>query len=93
MGNRILSAVVCISVPDGHCHSRRRRDTPCYHSTIATASFAIAVPFTIFHTWFIFGIQFVATGADRLGECTGLVQAAASSNEIPESKVSQVTRL
>ncbi len=48
---------------------------------------AIALPLTILHTLFTFGVQFVASGADRLGECTGFDQAAASSNVIPESKV------
>lgn len=50
-------------------------------------AFTIAVPFTVLHTLFTFGIQFVATGADRLGESAGLDQAAASSTLIPESKV------
>jgi hypothetical protein len=48
---------------------------------------AVAIPLTILHTLFSLGMQFVATGADRLGECPGLDQAAASSNVIPESKV------
>jgi len=47
---------------------------------------AVAIPLTILHTLFTFGMQFVATGADRLGECPGLDQAASSSNVIPESK-------
>jgi hypothetical protein len=46
---------------------------------------AIALPFTILYTVFAFGMQFVASGADRLGECPGLDEAAASSNVIPES--------
>jgi hypothetical protein len=49
-------------------------------------AFAIAFPLTILYTLFIFAMQFVASGADRLGECPGLDQAAASSNVIPESK-------
>ncbi len=48
---------------------------------------AVAIPLTILHTLFSFGMQFIATGADRLGECPGLDQAAASSGLIPESKV------
>ncbi len=48
---------------------------------------AVAIPLTILHTLFSFGMQFVATGADRLGECPGLDRAATSSNVIPESKV------
>jgi hypothetical protein len=47
----------------------------------------IVIPLTVLYALFSFGIQFVATGADRLGECPGLDQAAASSNVIPESKV------
>jgi hypothetical protein len=47
---------------------------------------AVAIPLTILHTLFSFGMQFIASGADRLGECPGLDQAAASSNVIPESK-------
>jgi hypothetical protein len=35
---------------------------------------------------FSLGMQFMATGSDRLGECPGLDQAASSSNVIPESK-------
>ena len=48
---------------------------------------ASAIPSTILYTLFAFGMQFVATGADRLGECPGLDQAASNSNVIPESKV------
>src|ERR1700719_1156385 len=40
---------------------------------------AVAIPLTILHTLFSFGMQFIATGADRLGKCPGLDQAAASS--------------
>jgi hypothetical protein len=47
---------------------------------------AVAIPLTILHTLFSFGMQFIATGADRLGGCPGLDQAASSSNVIPESK-------
>jgi hypothetical protein len=50
-------------------------------------AFTIAVPLTILHTLFTFGVQFVSTGADRSGECPGLDQAAANSNVIPESKI------
>lgn len=49
-------------------------------------AFAIAIPLTILYTLFAFAMQFIATGADRLGECPGLDQAASSSNVIPESK-------
>jgi uncharacterized membrane protein len=51
-----------------------------------TYAVAIALPFTVLYTLFAFGIQFVASGADRLGECPALDEAAASSNAIPESK-------
>lgn len=47
---------------------------------------AIAIPATVFYTLFAFAMQFVATGADRLGECAGLDQAASIANVIPESK-------
>lgn len=47
---------------------------------------AIVIPLTILYILFNFGIQFIATGADRLGECPGLEQAASSTNVIPESK-------
>lgn len=50
-------------------------------------AFVIVIPLTIVYALFTFGIHFVMTGADRLGECLGLDQAAASSNVIPESKV------
>jgi hypothetical protein len=49
-------------------------------------AFAYVFPLTILYTLFAFGIQFMQTGADRLGECPGLYQAAASSSVIPESK-------
>ncbi len=49
-------------------------------------AFAIAFPLTILYTLFAFAVQFIQTGADRLGECPGLYQAAASSNVIPESQ-------
>jgi hypothetical protein len=49
-------------------------------------AFAIVVPLTILFIGFYGGMQFIATGADRLGECPGLDQAAANSNLIPESK-------
>ncbi|MGA8439739.1 MAG: hypothetical protein WB762_19310 [Candidatus Sulfotelmatobacter sp.] len=46
----------------------------------------IVIPLTLGYILFAFAMQFVATGADRLGECPGLDQAASSSNVIPESK-------
>jgi hypothetical protein len=49
-------------------------------------AFAIAFPLTILYTLFAFAMQFIQTGADRIGECHGLYQAAASSNVIPESQ-------
>jgi hypothetical protein len=49
-------------------------------------SAAIAVPLTVVYTMFAFGMQFVATGADRLGECPSLDQAATSTGVIPESQ-------
>jgi hypothetical protein len=47
---------------------------------------ASAIPSTILYTLFASGMQFIATGADRLGECPGLDGAASSSQVIPESK-------
>jgi hypothetical protein len=49
---------------------------------------AIVIPLTVLYTLFAFALQFVQTGADRLGECPGLDQAASNSNAIPPSKVS-----
>jgi hypothetical protein len=46
----------------------------------------IAISLTILYIGFYVGMQFIQTGADRLGECPGLYQAAASTNVIPESK-------
>jgi hypothetical protein len=46
----------------------------------------IAIPLTILYALFSFGMQFIATGADQIGECAGLNQAASSSNVIPDSK-------
>lgn len=48
-------------------------------------SAAIALPLTALYAIFVFGMQFIATGADRLGECPGLDEAASDSNVIPES--------
>jgi hypothetical protein len=50
-------------------------------------TFAIVIPLTILYTLFSFAMQFIQTGADRLGECPGLDQAASAPNVIPESKV------
>jgi hypothetical protein len=50
-------------------------------------AFVIVIPLTILYVVFTFAMQFMQTGSDSLGECTGLDQAAASSKVIPESKV------
>jgi hypothetical protein len=49
--------------------------------------YAIAFPVTLLYTLFVFGMWFVDSGADRLGECPGLDAAAASSNVIPPSRI------
>jgi len=49
--------------------------------------YAIAGPLTILYTLFVFGMWFVDSGADRLGECPGLVEAATASNLIPPSRI------
>jgi hypothetical protein len=49
-------------------------------------TYAYVFPLTILYTLFAFGMQFIQTGADRLGECPGLDQAASSSHVIPMSK-------
>jgi hypothetical protein len=51
-------------------------------------AFATVFPLTILYFVFYYGMLFVQTGADRLGECPGLDQAAASTKVIPESKSS-----
>jgi hypothetical protein len=48
-------------------------------------AFLIAIPLAILYGVFYFGMQFIATGADRFGECPGLDEAANASHEIPES--------
>jgi len=48
-------------------------------------AFPTVVSLAILYICFYFGMQFLQTGADRLGECPGLDQAAASTNVIPES--------
>ncbi len=48
-------------------------------------SAAMALPLTVLYAMFTLGMQFVATGADRLGECPGLDEVAAHTNVIPES--------
>ena len=50
-----------------------------------TYSAAVALPLAAVYALFVFGMQFIATGADRLGECPGLDQAATNANVIPES--------
>lgn len=47
---------------------------------------ALALPLVVLYTIFDFGMQFVASGADRLGECPGLDRAASESEVIPESQ-------
>ncbi|MHB8527839.1 MAG: hypothetical protein ACYDD2_17075 [Candidatus Acidiferrales bacterium] len=47
----------------------------------------ISLLFTVFYGIFYLGMQFLQTGADRLGECHGLEQAANTSHDIPESMV------
>lgn len=46
----------------------------------------IVVSLTFLYIGFYVLVQFIQTGADRLGECPGLYQAAASTNIIPESE-------
>jgi hypothetical protein len=48
--------------------------------------YVTAIPFTIFYTLFVLAMQAVSSGADRLGECPGLVQAASAVNVIPPSQ-------
>jgi hypothetical protein len=45
----------------------------------------VSVPLTILYGAFYFGMQYIQTGADRLGECPDLDQAANASNDVPES--------
>ena len=47
---------------------------------------ALALPLVVLYTIVLGGMQFVASGADRLGECPDLDHAAARSNVIPESQ-------
>jgi len=49
-------------------------------------AFSIALPSTTLYAVFYVGMQFIQTGADRLGECPGLYQAAAVTKVIPESE-------
>jgi hypothetical protein len=45
----------------------------------------ISIVLTALYGAFYLGVQFIQTGADRLGECEGLNQAANSTNDLPES--------
>ena len=81
-----LSAVVCFSGPDGHCLGRGRIMERTTVRQLRRYTMRIAIPLTILYALFSFGMQFIATGADQIGECAGLNQAASSSNVIPESK-------
>lgn len=47
--------------------------------------FSIAIPLTLIYVLFAFAMQFIQTGADRLGECAGLDEAALTYSLIPES--------
>jgi len=75
------------ALPNRRCVGTRwgkRRDT--LRGSLVVGALTALLP-TVFYTLFCFGMQFVATGADRLGECPGLDQAAANYNVIPESKM------
>jgi hypothetical protein len=48
-------------------------------------AYATVLPLTILYFVFFYGIQFVQTGADRFGECTGLCQTVAASVVVPGS--------
>jgi hypothetical protein len=48
-------------------------------------AFCVAFPLTIIYSTFYVGMQFIQTGADRLGECQGLDSAVIASNVIPVS--------
>lgn len=49
-------------------------------------SAAVAITATVLYTMFMFGMQFVSSGADRLGECPDIDLAANKSHLIPQSK-------
>jgi hypothetical protein len=49
-------------------------------------AFLVAILLTIPYCAFYLGMQFISTGADRLGECAGLVQAANGSHDVPDSQ-------
>ena len=49
-------------------------------------TFVVVISLTVSYTLFAFAMQLMQTGADRLGECHGLIQAASVSNVIPDSK-------
>jgi len=48
-------------------------------------SLLTSVPLTILYATFFFGMQWIASGTDRLGECPGLDAAATASHEIAQS--------
>lgn len=50
------------------------------------SSIGLAIPLTVLYSIFFLGVQFIATGADRLGECPGLDEAAATSSVILPSQ-------
>lgn len=54
--------------------------------SVLKSTLGFVVPLTVLYTLFAFAMQFVSTGADRLGECPGLDEAASSTNLIPESR-------
>jgi hypothetical protein len=56
-----------------------------FHCLLMTL--AISVPFTGLYVAFYFGMQFIQTGADRYGECPGLVDAAAATHDLPTSQI------
>lgn len=74
----VLLSLTGIILPIGSLGNNTFRGT-------CLSAIAISIPLTVLYSFLALGMQFVATGADRLGECPGLDEAAASSSVIPES--------
>ncbi len=73
-----ISLLPTVAVPAAETRERRRVFFPVS---------LLSVPLTVVFGLFYFGMQFIQSGADGIGQCDGLNQAAAATGVIPESVV------
>lgn len=68
----------------GPRHRPDARNALRYH---LLASLCISLVVTALYAAFYFSVQFVVSGADKSGECPGLIEAADRSHDIPPSAI------